>query len=78
MGGGNIQWWVWAIFFGGLFLLLILGAIFGRKIAKGLRKNKVWAPLADTFEGLSDVGDTINLSKKHNANKEQKQEDNQE
>lgn len=72
MGGGSIKWWIWLIFFAALFLLLVLVAVFGRKIAKRLRKNKVWAPLADTFEGLSDVGDTINFAKKPNG-KEQDQ-----
>ena len=75
MGGGNIPWWIWVIFFVGLFLLLVLGAIFGRKIAKRLRKNKAWAPLADTFEGLSDVGDAINFSKKDKEKAEENGEE---
>lgn len=71
MGGGNVEWWVWVIFFVVLFVLLGLGIVFGRKIAKHLRKNKVWAPIADTFEGLSEVGETINFGKKNDKNVKQ-------
>lgn len=56
MGGGNIQWWVWVIFFVALFIVVALAAIYGRKIAAWLRsRNKNWEALAETFEGLNEV-----------------------
>lgn len=63
MGGGDIPWWIWLIFFVVLFIIVALAATFGYKIGARLRQRKGWEPIAETFEGLNDVF-TLNIFKK--------------
>lgn len=55
MGGGNIAWWIWVIFFVALFIIVAIAAKYGRKIGARLRKKKGMEALAESFEGLHDV-----------------------
>lgn len=64
MGGGDIPWWIWVMFFVVLFAALFVIVKYGKRIANHMRKKKVWAPIADTFDELGDMNDTFNLGKK--------------
>ncbi|HHW90392.1 MAG TPA: TVP38/TMEM64 family protein [Clostridiales bacterium] len=76
MGGGNIPWWVWVIFFVALFIVVALAAIYGRKIAAWLRnRNKNWEALAETFEGLNEVFTFKIFSKKSKSKEDIVEED---
>ncbi|HEY8424271.1 MAG TPA: TVP38/TMEM64 family protein [Clostridia bacterium] len=55
MGGGDIAWWIWVLFFVGLFFIVALAAIFGRKVGAILRKRKGMEALAESFESLNDL-----------------------
>ncbi|HEY8443859.1 MAG TPA: TVP38/TMEM64 family protein [Clostridia bacterium] len=76
MGGSSIAWWVWAVFFVALFIIIALAAKFGRKIGAWLRTKKGMDALAESFEGLHDVFTLDFFRKKKAAKAEINPEDN--
>jgi uncharacterized membrane protein YdjX (TVP38/TMEM64 family) len=70
MGGSNIAWWVWVIFFVALFIIVAIAAKYGRAIGARLRKKKGMEALAESFEGLHDVFRLDFLRKKKSVSDE--------
>lgn len=64
MGSGSVSWWQWLIIFAALAIVLFLIIKFGNRIARRLRRHRVWSPIADAFDEMGDLSIPLKINPK--------------